>query len=86
MWRRSNAAVATLGIGREHFTRGFRKRLGISPREHLHRRLTQRACLHLLAGAKAKEVAAELGFGSEFVFSRFFKSLTGQAPSTYGRS
>ncbi len=80
------ALAASLGIGREHFTRGFRKRLGISPREHLHRRLTQRACLRLLAGAKVKEVAAELGFSSEFVFSRFFKRRTGQAPSVYGRN
>lgn len=84
---RADLAVADLahglGLGREHFTRGFRRRLGVSPREHLHRRLTQRACLRLLAGDKVKRVAADLGFSSEFVFSRFFKRRTGQSPSAY---
>lgn len=84
---RADLAVADLarglGLGREHFARGFRRRLGVSPREHLHRRLTQRACLRLLAGDKVKQVAADLGFSSEFVFSRFFKRRTGQSPSAY---
>lgn len=77
------ALAAELGVGREHFARGFRRALGVSPREHLHRRLTQRACLLLLAGRKVKEAAAELGFSSEFVFSRFFRRRTGQPPSAY---
>lgn len=79
------ALAALAGVGREHFTRSFRQRLGISPREHLHRRLTQRACLRLLAGIRVKEVAEELGFSSEFVFSRFFKRRTGSPPRDYRR-
>lgn len=78
-----DSLAAAAGLGREHFARSFRRRLGIAPREHLHRRLTQRACLRLLAGARVKEVAAELGFSSEFVFSRFFKRRTGSPPRAF---
>lgn len=73
----------TAGMGREHFARSFRRQLGVSPREHLHRRLTRHACVRLLAGAKVKEVAAELGFSSEFVFSRFFRRRTGGTASAF---
>lgn len=84
---RADLAVSALAgladLGREHFARSFRRQLGVSPREHLHRRLTQRACVLLLAGAKVKEVAAELGFSSEFVFSRFFSRRTGRSPRAF---
>jgi len=33
-----------------------------------------------------KEIAAELGFGSEFYFSRFFRRHTGMAPRDYRQS
>ncbi len=73
--------AAMMGLGREHFTREFRRDLGLSPMRWLHRRLIQRASAALVAGARVKQVAADLGFGDEFYFSRFFKARTGLAPS-----
>ncbi len=70
-------------LGREHFTREFRKHVGIPPREHLSRRLVQRACSRLLDGQQVKEVAEGLRFSSEFSFSRFFKSRTGVPPRDF---
>ena len=78
----ADLAVAA-GLGREHFTREFRKHVGIPPGEHLSRRLVQRACSGLLAGHAVKAIAEDLGFTSEFVFSRFFKTRTGVAPRDF---
>ena len=78
----ADLAVAA-GLGREHFTREFRKHVGIPPGEHLSRRLVQRACSGLLGGSPVKVVAEDLGFTSEFVFSRFFKTRTGVAPRNF---
>ncbi len=73
-------------LSREHFSREFRRQVGIPPKEHLHRRLIQHACTALLAGKKVKEVAAALGFTNEFYFSRFFKRRTGIAPRDFASS
>ncbi len=73
--------AASMGLGREHFTREFRRHLGMSPMRWLHRRLVQRASAALIAGARVKAVADELGFSDEYYFSRFFKARTGHAPS-----
>ncbi|MBA3848280.1 MAG: helix-turn-helix domain-containing protein [Planctomycetes bacterium] len=73
--------AAMMGLGREHFTREFRRHLGLSPMRWLHRRLVQRASAALIAGARVKAVAGDLGFTDEFYFSRFFKARTGLAPS-----
>lgn len=73
-------------LGREHFTREFRRQVGIPPMEHVHRRLVQHACSGLLAGKKVKDVALDLNFTSEFYFSRFFKRRTGIAPRAFAQS
>ena len=78
------AAIA--GLSREHFSREFRREVGMPPKELLHRRLVQRACSSLLAGERVKDAAEQLGFTSEFYFSRFFKARTGIAPRDFART
>ena len=77
------ALAKQLGMGREHFTREFRRHFAIPPKEHHHRLLMQRACALLLAGNRVKDVAETLGFTSEFYFSRFFKQHTGIPPRDF---
>lgn len=71
------------GLGREGFSRIFRREVGLSPQEHLHRRLVQRAAGLLLDGKKVKETAEALGFSTEFAFSRFFRARTGVPPRNF---
>lgn len=71
------------GLGREGFSRLFRREIGLSPQEHLHRRLVQRAARLLLDGKKVKEAADALGFSTEFAFSRFFRARTGVPPRDF---
>ena len=67
-----------------HFARTFRQALGLTPKKHIEHLLVSRASALLLNPAKpVKEVAGELGFSSEFNFSRFFKRLTGVNPRAY---
>lgn len=71
-------------LSREHFTRQFRRDLGVGPKEWLAGRVLERACARLLAGEQVQEVAAALGFASPFYFSRFFKARTGISPREFG--
>jgi AraC-like DNA-binding protein len=77
------ALAAEFGVHRAHLHRLMVAAVGASPREHLHRRLAQRAGALLLEGWAVQQVAAELGFSSPFAFSRFFRSRTGQPPSRF---
>lgn len=68
---------------REGFSRHFQKKTGITPKQLIDRFLMGKA-LDLLGGnAAIKEIAYRLKFSNEFVFSRFFKSHTGEAPKVW---
>ncbi|MBA2482036.1 MAG: helix-turn-helix transcriptional regulator [Planctomycetes bacterium] len=72
------------GLGREAFSRRFRRDLGMTPREHLRRVLVRHACQRLIAGEAVAAVAEALGFSSPYWFSRFFKARLGVPPSAFG--
>jgi AraC-like DNA-binding protein len=74
-----------MGLGREHFTRQFRRDHGQSPKDYLAERLLERACARLLAGERVGDVATALGFASPFYFSRFFKGRTGVSPRAFSQ-
>lgn len=66
------------------FSRKFSADIGMTPKKFLTRFLLRRASdLLLRPGCRVKEVAAELGFSSEFYFSRFFHKNTGIPPRQY---
>lgn len=70
------------GESRETFTRKFTAATGISPKQYLTRVLVSRASLLLFRNDMLiKEIASELGFGSEYYFSRFIKLRTGESPA-----
>ena len=76
-----------MGWSEAHFSRVFHSVFHITPKQYLVRELFARA-LGLLndPGKSIKEISAELGFSSEFNFSRFIKQYSGQAPSQLRRT
>ena len=76
--------AALRGFRREVFSRKFSSAVGISPKQFLTRCLVNRACdLLLRDGRLVREAAFELGFASEYYFSRFFKKQTGLPPRRF---
>lgn len=73
----------SLGRTRDQLSKAFRRDLGFSLKHYLAIRLTREASSLLITGMNVRETANELGFSSEFYFSRFFKKQTGVTPSTY---
>ncbi len=76
--------AASAGLRAETVCRLFQRFSDRPPGDHL-RAARVRAARELLArpGARAKEVAAELGFADAFHFSRVFKSETGLSPRAW---
>ena len=72
--------AAARNESREHFTRHFSLRTGITPKVLIDRIITGK-CLSLIGeGYSFKEIANILEFSDEYVFSRFFKRNTGISP------
>lgn len=72
------------GYHSSHFTRVFQERMGISPGQFVIRQKTERAAeLLTTTTMSVAAIADDLGFGSPFHFSGFFKKQTGMSPSLY---
>jgi transcriptional regulator GlxA family with amidase domain len=73
-----------LKLTNSYFIRLFEKRMHQTPMKY-YMKLKIEAASALLSSTdlSVKEVAARLGFASEFHFSRQFKLKTGLAPSSY---
>jgi transcriptional regulator GlxA family with amidase domain len=74
------------GLGREGFTRAFRRATGRSPARYaLERRLARAA--ELLAGGDEpiEAVAAACGFANRYHFSRAFARILACSPAAYRR-
>ena len=72
------------GMSVPHYASLFRKKTGFSPIDYFLRRKIQQAC-HLLdtTPLRVLEVAGTVGFEDTYYFSRLFKQIMGQSPSTY---
>lgn len=70
----------------EHVNALFRKELGVTPTQFLHREKMFRAyrCIRD-QGISVKEAAAQVGFDDPFYFSRVFKRIFKRAPSSLRR-
>jgi len=78
------AVASELGLGYSSFRHQFKKRTGISPRQHFLNARIQKA-QELLAGSarSVKEVSDLLNFESPSHFSRQFKERTSLSPSEW---
>jgi AraC-like DNA-binding protein len=75
-----------VGLSRAAFARRFAAALGASPIAHLTGLRLSRAARGLSAGdVGLAELAAEVGYDSEFAFSRAFKRRYGVPPATFRR-
>lgn len=73
-----------LGVSPEHFSRLFKKEMGMGFIDYLlHFRMERSRELLQLSRANVQEIAQQVGFQSQYYFSRKFKQLVGFSPSTY---
>ena len=70
-----------MGWSEAHFARTFRDVFHVTPKQYLRRELFSKALLLLNdPGKSVKEVSEELGFSTEFNFSRFIRQCAGVPP------
>ncbi|MGC4086827.1 MAG: AraC family transcriptional regulator [Polyangiaceae bacterium] len=76
-----------VGLSRAAFAKRFVAATGCSPHRFLQALRLERAAVLLTEGDQGlAEIAAQVGYASEFAFSRAFKRHHGVAPSVYRRS
>lgn len=68
---------------REGFTRRFRSRTGMTPKQMIDRFLVGKIIDQLASDASLKEIAYRLKFSTEFVFSRYVRRHLGESPSSW---
>jgi transcriptional regulator GlxA family with amidase domain len=85
--KHSVAQLATLcGMSTSHFNRLFRAAFGTTPIDWLRRERISQAKRRLVETRDAiKEIAAQVGYGDHYFFSKDFKRFTGVPPSAYRR-
>ncbi len=67
----------------EHINALFKKELGITPTQMVHRERVYRAYQYIQQeGLSVKEAAERVGFCDQFYFSKVFKRIMGVSPST----
>ncbi|WP_437719846.1 AraC family transcriptional regulator [Sorangium sp. So ce861] len=80
------ALAKAAGLSRAALARRFLAELGVPPLRYLAELRMQRAAELLAEGdGSLAAVAAEVGYDSEFAFSRAFKRHTGEAPGAFRR-
>jgi AraC-like DNA-binding protein len=80
------ALAAAVGMSRAAFARRFVAAFGVAPLQHLHeQRMETAAALLRDTEQGLAAIAAQVGYASEFAFSRAFKRHHGLSPSVYRR-
>ena len=78
------ALAAISHMSEAHFIRSFRATFGETPHRYLQRRRVERA-MYLLRGSEREitDICFDVGFTSLGSFSRTFRKIVGEPPSTY---
>ena len=80
-------AAAACGYSRNHFNLLIRRQTGLNARDHLNRLRLESARRFLRYSDRSLgEIAAVLGFSSQFHFTDFFKRMTGISPTQYRKN
>jgi len=79
-----DAVSGEAGMSPSHFSRIFKKVMGLSYQDYLNgRRITKAKNLLRISPRSVTEIAISLGFSDPTGFGRIFKKLSGQTPSAY---
>ena len=83
----SNAVIAsTVRLSLSHFTRAFKKSVGVSPHVYICRRRLARAKLLMATTAEPlSQIALSCGFADQSHFTRLFKCQEGEPPNAWRR-
>jgi AraC-like DNA-binding protein len=82
-----DAVARDAGLSRPHFYRLFRRQTGITPNIYLNTLRMEKAIERLgQTDRSVTDIADELGFSCQSVFTRFFSSHVGMAPTDYRRA
>src|SRR5271154_102092 len=85
-WTLENLAIEA-GLSRAAFARQFSSMVGEPPHKYLTRwRMGIASQLLVNTGLRVSEIAARVGYESEFSFSRAFKRMRGTSPMSYRSS
>ncbi len=75
------------GLSRPHFYKLFRRQTGVTPNIYLNTLRMEKAVQRLGQTSQSiTEIGYELGFSCQSVFTRFFSSHVGMAPTDYRRA
>ena len=73
-------------VSEAHFIRTFRATFGETPNRYLQRRRVERAMFLLRSTDRSvTDICMDVGFSSLGTFSRVFRDIVGEPPSTYRR-
>ena len=80
------AVAAVAHVSEAHFIRTFRATFGETPNRYLQRRRVERAMWLLRSTDRnVTDICMDVGFSSLGTFSRVFRDIVGEPPSTYRR-
>ena len=75
--------AALSGLSVFHFTRSFKKAIGLSPLAYRNQRRIVQARMRLLDGQPIAQVAVELGYADQSHLTRHFQRIVGASPRRY---
>jgi AraC-like DNA-binding protein len=73
----------TMNISEQRLYKEFKLYFGVTFSDYLENLRVQKARQLLMEGLAVKDVAIQVGYGSDYSFRRAFKRITGVAPSTF---
>src|SRR6186713_3389787 len=78
------AVAAVAHVSEAHFSRTFKDTFGETPHRYLQRRRVERSMFLLRETDRSvTDICLDVGFGSLGTFSRLFREIVGETPSSY---